>query len=91
MATPFSKKCDILAELWIGFRDDDDFKDFIKYNDVSLPLAYFLSTGIVENPTLKGEGFIDETWDLMEQALELDPDAEWDNLIEILESIKDKD
>jgi len=90
MATPFSKKCDILAELWIGFRDDDDFKDFIKYNDVSLPLAYFLSTEICENPTQKGEGFIEETWNLLEQALGLSPEAEWDSLIEILESIKDK-
>ena len=90
MATPFSKKCDILAELWIGFRDDEEFKDFIKYNDISLPLAYFLSTDICENPTQKGEEFIEETWGLLEGALDLSPDAEWDSLLEILESLKEE-
>ena len=30
------------------YRDDVEFKDFIEYNDLGLPLAYAIAEGIVE-------------------------------------------
>ena len=38
-------KAGVLAELWINYRDDEDFTDFIEYNDIGLPLAYFVARG----------------------------------------------
>jgi hypothetical protein len=64
MATTFSNKCDILAELWLNYKDDEDFAEFVKYNDLGLPLAYVLATEIVE-PTPKAEAFVNETFDLL--------------------------
>ena len=44
MATPFSNKVAILADLWINYRDDEQFQDFIEYNDLGLPLGYLINT-----------------------------------------------
>jgi len=61
--TTFENKCLILADLWLNYRDDDEFQDFITYNDMGLPLAYALSEGIVKGTELSNK-FIDETFDL---------------------------
>ena len=63
--TPFSNQIEILAELWIEYRDDEEFKDFIEYNDVGLPLAYGLANRLVESPTESGKAMLQETWDLL--------------------------
>jgi hypothetical protein len=63
-STPFSSKCEILAELWVTYKNESDFEDFIDYNDLGLPLAYALAYGIVE-PTELSEKFINETFDVL--------------------------
>lgn len=67
-STPFSNKCDILGDLWIDYKGDPKFQDFIQYNDLGLPLAYAISSGIVETSPI-AEGFIVETFDLFLEAL----------------------
>ena len=62
--TTFDNKANILADLWLNYRDDQEFKDFIEYNDLGLPLAYAISTGIVSN-TDRAEKFINETFELL--------------------------
>ena len=69
--TPFSSRCEILADLWMNYRDDEEFLDFVEYNDLGLPLAYaFANTMVKLNAS--GEALIDETWDLLLSALELE-------------------
>jgi hypothetical protein len=48
METTLDNKLSILSELWLDYRDDEEFTDFIEYNDLGLPLAYAISTKIVE-------------------------------------------
>lgn len=67
--THFSNKCDILAELWVEYKKDGEFEDFIEYNDLGLPLAYAISTGIV-SVSPRAEMFVNETFDLLLVALE---------------------
>ena len=55
--TPYSDRCFILGELWLNYRDEEQFQDFLNYNDVGLPLAYLIAEGIVEN-TKQAEQFI---------------------------------
>jgi hypothetical protein len=69
--TDFSSRTEILAELWIDFRDDEDLQDFIEYNDLGLPLAYLITNKFCEVSTL-GEAYINETFDLFLTALELE-------------------
>ena len=67
--TPFSNRCDILAELWVEYKHDTEFEDFLDYNDLGLPLAYAISTEIVD-VTPKVEMFVNETFDLFLASLE---------------------
>lgn len=81
--TTFENKCDILAELWINYKNDEEFEDFITYNDLGLPLAYAVSTGIADtNPKI--EGFINDTFALLLSGLERE-DEGFDDLSDILE------
>lgn len=84
MANDFSNKVAILAELWMNYRDDDQLKDFIEYNDLGLPLAYLLLNDIaIANE--KSEGYIDETYGLLVAALQV-KDREYESLDEMLDS-----
>jgi len=78
----FENKITILAELWMNYRDDDDLQDFVEYNDLGLPLAYFLVNEIVL-PTSQSELYINETYDLFIASLQV-ADREWESLDELL-------
>ncbi len=80
--TPLSNRTDILADLWIRHKDDPEFIDFVSYNDLGLPLAYALSHGIVDM-TEQVEMFINETWDLLIGALNIE-DTGFKTLDEVL-------
>lgn len=70
MATDFSNIKDILAKLYMQYKDDDQFADFIEYSDIGLPLAYLTSENLCE-PTDDGRRYIMETWDLFLAALDI--------------------
>ncbi len=80
--TTFENKCVILADLWLNYRDDDNFEDFIQYNDMGLPLAYALSEGIVKGTELSNK-FIDETFDLLLSGLGIE-DSDYQSLDDLL-------
>ena len=80
----FENKVSILAELWMNYRDDEDLKDFVEYNDLGLPLAYFLMNELVL-PTKQAELYIDETYNLLIASLGVE-DVEWTSLDELLGS-----
>jgi hypothetical protein len=83
--TPYSNKCDILADLWMNYRSDEGFLDFIEYNDLGLPIAYAISNGIVSTSPL-AEEYINETFDLLLTALEIEEDTGFDSLDNLLSS-----
>jgi hypothetical protein len=80
--TLFSDKCQILAELWLSYRNDEQFEDFLEYNDLGLPIAYALANSIVKSTDM-AERFVEETFDLLLAALELE-DEGWDSLDQML-------
>jgi hypothetical protein len=84
MATDFSDKVAILADLWINYRDDDQFQDFIQYNDLGLPLGYLINTNLA-TPTEQGIMYVEETFNLLCAALELDLDRTYDSLLQMFE------
>lgn len=82
--TLFENKVSILAELWINYRNDQNFEDFIAYNDLGLPLAYLLNEDVVAQ-TPRATMFIEETFELLLAGLEL-KDTGFTNLDEMLEA-----
>lgn len=85
MTTTIESKAQILAELWQDYRDDEDFADFIEYNDLGLPLAYAVANGIADlNPLI--EQFIDESFRLLLLGLEIKEDTGFEVLDDVLSS-----
>lgn len=82
--TPFDDKCNILATLWNDHRGNKELKDFIEYNDLGLPLAYFVAEGLV---TLHDEAhiYIEETFALLLEASGHEEDTGFETLDEILD------
>ena len=69
--TTFENKSMILGQLWIQFKGDDEMADFFEYNDLGLPLAFAFAEGIV-NHTTTLEQYINETWDLFIEGLDVE-------------------
>lgn len=85
----FERRCSILGDLWINYRDTEQFADFVEYNDLGLPLAYAVSAKIIESSPL-AEKFIGETYDLLLAGLGLDDD-EYLGIDEMLDSASPPD
>ena len=67
----YKTKCNILSDLWENYRDEEAFVDFIEYNDLGLPMAYMLREGLVNEVTEIGQIYINETFNLLIAALEI--------------------
>ena len=80
--TPYSNKCEILAELWLNYRNDEDFQDFTEYNDLGLPLAYAIANDIVKS-TEMAQRFVEETFDLLLAGMNVE-DTGFDTMDDIL-------
>jgi hypothetical protein len=80
----FETKCLILSDLWINYKNDEALEDFVEYNDLGLPLAYFINTDLVK-PNEEAFPYIDETYDLLVEALGLDENEEFSSLAEMLD------
>lgn len=62
--TTFDNKCDILADLWMQYRFEKQFEDFISYNDIGLPMAFMVSEELVR-PNELAKSMIEETFELL--------------------------
>lgn len=91
MSVPFSDKCGILGQFWFEYRDDEKLQEFISYNDIGLPLSWFIATGVV-TPNPMAEDYVNETFNLFMAALEItEEDIEGlDNLADILAVVEAK-
>jgi len=72
--TPFSKKCDILGNLWLGwaFADDNaiEWDNLFATHKVGMPLALAIHDGIA---TVKDTSLIEEAWEDMCNTFGIDP------------------
>jgi hypothetical protein len=82
--TPLYSRAEILADLWMNYRGDEEFEDFIEYNDLGLPLSYALVNKIISEPTETLERMVDETFDLLLAALEISNDDGFESLDDLL-------
>jgi hypothetical protein len=91
MSIDFSDKCGILGQFWFEFRDDAKLSEFIEYNDIGLPLSWFISTGVV-TPNPIAEDYVNETFALFLSAMEMTEEevGDIDNLSDLLAYVEKK-
>lgn len=84
--TPFDVQCDILGDFWLEYKGSESFTDFFQYNDLGLPLAYCFSSSIlhVSNAPELAKSFIQETFDLLLESLDIPEDTGFETLADIL-------
>jgi hypothetical protein len=66
----------------MDYRGDEEFQDFVEYNDLGLPLAYALAESIIKKTPL-AEQYINESFDLFLAGLEIE-DEGFETLEDIL-------
>ena len=86
----FESICSILGELWMDYKTDKYFKDFIEYNDIGLPIAFLVDNELVE-PTQLAKQYVNETWTIFLAALEIKEDLGWESLEELFYFVDKKD
>jgi hypothetical protein len=79
--TDFVSKCEILGKFYSNYQDERDFQDFMEFNDIGLPLAYFVSENLCDVSD-DGVRYINETYDLFLASLELN-DTGFTNLEDV--------
>lgn len=82
--TPFEKRCEIVADLWIKYGEEPELSDFMSYNDLGLVLGFAIHEEIVKS-TVLAEGYINETFDLLLEAMAIE-DTGFETIEQILES-----
>jgi hypothetical protein len=84
--TEISNQIIILAELYANYREDKGFQEFVKFNDLGLPLAYLSSEGLAM-PSEDGLRYIAETFELFLGSLDIE-DTGFTTLDEMLNTIE---
>jgi hypothetical protein len=87
--TTFESMCEILSEFWSEFRDEESLKEFTAYNDLGLPLAYFINESIVIS-TPASEAYINETFNFLIAALGIDDQVSYESLDEMFDAADNK-
>lgn len=91
MEYELSDMCLILGEFYMREKQDEDFGEFFRYNDVALPLAYLVASNLAE-PTEQGEQYIRETWNMFSEALGLEKlDVVFKTYTQILQFLGNKE
>jgi hypothetical protein len=68
----------------MNYRNEEAFEEFVEYNDIGLPIAYFIDSEIID-PSPRADLYLSETFDMLLAALELE-DAGFEGLEEMLDS-----
>jgi hypothetical protein len=89
--TDFVTQCVILGELYSDYKDAKDFKAFIEYNDLGLPLAWLTAEGLVLEVSDDGRRYILDTFEMFIESIRLTHDdiLEGMTLDEVLEIASD--
>ena len=82
--TEFDTKVAILSELWTNYKDDKDMQNFFEYNDIGLPLSFMIEQNIVDVKEV-GVRYINETFELLCDALGLDSEEEYESIHEMFD------
>ena len=84
----FEAKCAVLGEFWLNYREgaeqNEAWSEFFNRNDIGLPLSYALAEGLVSGASAEAVIFVEQTWELLCEYLDLDSDEFYESLIAML-------
>lgn len=86
MNTPIETQTEILAELWMDYRTEPYFAEFVEYADLGLPLAYIITSGIVKANDQTNK-FIEDTWNVFLGICGHNEDTGFEDLAEMLATL----
>ena len=86
MMNEMDRKVGVLADLYLNYRDENQFKEFADYNDIGLPIAHLVHTGLC-NMNKEAEVYVEETYDLLVSAMGVEPDLDYHTIEDMLESM----
>ena len=86
MMNEMDRKVGVLADLYLNYRDEDQFKEFADYNDIGLPIAHLVHTGLC-NMNKEAEVYVEETYDLLVSAMGVDPEQDYQTIDDMLDSM----
>ena len=83
----FETVCGILGELHFTYGDSKEFRSFVEFNDLGLPLAFLTREGLIVELSNDGRRYVVDTFDMFIESLKVDPDdiVEGMTLDELLE------
>lgn len=88
--TPFSKRCEILGELWLYYREDaaknDVWSQFFTVYDIGLPLAYMHWQDLATVISADGEASVSAAWDSFCRIIDIDIEDDYDSLGDCFDS-----
>ena len=70
----FETVCGILGELHSNYGDSKEFRSFVEFNDLGLPLAFLTSEGLIVELSDDGRRYVIDTFDMFVASLKVDPD-----------------
>lgn len=76
----FETVCGILGELHFTYGDSKEFKSFVEFNDLGLPLAFLTREGLVVELSDDGRRYVIDTFDMFVASLKVDPDEIMDGM-----------
>jgi hypothetical protein len=86
----FSNRCELLADFWLSYRREEEFLEFVDYNDIGLPLAYAFANDIAIQTEI-GERYINETYELLAEAVGVSDKEEFDSFESMLAQSTNRD
>ena len=86
MNTPVETQVEILAELWLDYRDEEYFKEFFEYADLGFPLSYLLANNIVTRNT-ETDKFVTDTWQLFLNLCGHEEDTGFEDLADVIANL----
>ena len=87
MINQLNNKIAVLADLYLNYRDEEQFKEFADYNDIGLPIAHLVHTGLC-TMNKSGEIYVEETYDLLVTAMGVDPEESYVTIEDMVQSIE---
>ena len=86
--TPFSKKCEILGNVWLFYREDaqadETWSRYFEVYDIGLPLSYMIWSDIASIND-GNEQYVEEAWDDLCAIINVDPEGQYENLQHIFD------
>jgi hypothetical protein len=85
--TPFSKRCEILADAWTDF-SKEGWSDFFSTYNLGLPLAFAQHNDLAD-VSADGATYVDQTWEALCKELRVSHNEKYNSLNDLLDSISD--